>query len=351
MGTLDNRVAVVAGATRGAGRGIARALGEAGATVYCTGRSVRGAPSPYNRRETIEESAEMVTAAGGKGIAVRVDHTVESEISALFERIDRDHGRLDVLVNSIAGEDPMLGGWTSFWETDLTQGPAALRQSLFSHLLTAKHAAARMIEARSGLIVGVTESDFLFGGGNAVADLVKTGIKGMAVRLSEELRRHGVAAIAITPGFLRSESMLDRFGVTESNWRDGGKKDKHFLQSESPLFIGRAVAALAADPEILSRSGDLLSSWGVAREYGLTDADGSRPDWGAHFSAVVIPEMNWLRESVERHVQYLEKLSTRARGYLDAAPAPRPKRPARRKDSAAGLSQESPPATADRSPS
>ena len=220
---LTGCVAVVAGATRGAGRGIARALGEAGAAVYCTGRSVRGNPSPYKRPETIEETADLVTAAGGAGIAVRVDHTIEAEVRALFKRVQRERKRLDLLVSSIAGEDPLLGGWTTFWKTDLQNASAALTQSLVSHLITAKHAAPLMIKRKRGLIVEVTEGDMLFGAGNAVSGVVKSSLKAFAVAMSEELYKHGVAAIAITPGFLRSESMLQRFGVTEGNWRDGGR--------------------------------------------------------------------------------------------------------------------------------
>src|SRR5687768_7232522 len=198
---LAGRVAVVAGATRGAGRGIARALGEAGATVYCTGRSVIGNPSPYGRPETIDETAEMIIAAGGTAIPVRVDHAVESEVRDLFARIDREQGRVDVVANSIAGEDPMLGGWTSLWDTDLSRAADALRQCVVSHLFTAKHAAALMMRARRGLIVEVTEFDLLFGGGNVVHDLVKSSLKALAVRMAEELRPHNVAALAVTPGY------------------------------------------------------------------------------------------------------------------------------------------------------
>src|SRR5436853_6213571 len=154
---LTGQVAVVAGATRGAGRGIARAVGEAGAFVYCTGRSVAGLPSPYQRPETIEETAEMVVAAGGGAIAVRVDHTVESEVKALFERVGGERGRLDVLVNCIAGEDPMLHEWGSFWSTHLENGEAIFRQCVLSHMITAKHAAPLMVRAKRGLIVEVTE--------------------------------------------------------------------------------------------------------------------------------------------------------------------------------------------------
>jgi NAD(P)-dependent dehydrogenase (short-subunit alcohol dehydrogenase family) len=316
---LEGQVAVVAGATRGAGRGIARALGEVGATVYCTGRSVRGNPSPYGRPETIEETAEMVTAAGGEGIPVRVDHTVEAEVRALFERVEREQGRLDVLVNDVAGQDMRMAGWDSFWKTDLTNAAPVLENAILSHVITAKYAAPLMIAKRRGLIVEVTEMDLLFCGGNVLAQLVKFSLKGLAVMMAEELRKHRVAAIAITPGYLRSEFMLEHFGLTEENWRDGGEKDPNFLESESPLFVGRAVAALAADPKgARARSGDITSSWGIAREYGLTDYDGRRPDWGRHFAENVIPSMKWMKDAMERHVAWLERLSARGREYLGA---------------------------------
>ena len=311
---LMDQVAVVAGATRGAGRGIARALGEAGATVYCTGRSVRGNPSPYKRPETIEETADMVTAAGGTGIAVRVDHTIEAEVRALFQRVQRERKRLDVLVSSIAGEDPLLGGWTTFWKTDLQNATVALTQSLLSHLMTAKHAAPLMIKQKRGLIVEVTEGDMLFGAGNAVSGVVKSSLKAFAVAMAGELHQHGVAAIAITPGFLRSESMLQHFDVTEENWRDGGRKDKHFLESETPMFLGRAVAALAADPNVMARSGDILSSWEVARDYGICDVDGRRPDWGTYF-AQILPEIGFV-EPVKRYAAFLDRMKGRADRYL-----------------------------------
>jgi NAD(P)-dependent dehydrogenase (short-subunit alcohol dehydrogenase family) len=223
---------VVAGATRGAGRGIARALGEAGAIVYCTGRSVRGQPSPYGRPETISETAEIISQAGGVAIPVRVDHTIESEVEALFARIDRDHGRVDVLVNCIAGEDPALAQFASFWTADLSRGDFALRQTILSHIITAKHAAQRMIRARHGIVVEVTESDLLMAGSNPLAQTAKLAHKSLALNLAAELRPYDVTALAVTPGFLRSESMLEHFGVTEANWRDGGRKDPNFLHSE-----------------------------------------------------------------------------------------------------------------------
>lgn len=310
-------VAVVAGATRGAGRGIARALGEAGAVVYCTGRSVRGSPSPYNLPETIEETAEQVTALGGTGIAVQVDHTDEAAVQALFERVASEHGRLDVLADSVAGEDPILQSWTSIWNTDLANAMAGLRQGLLSRVITAKHATALMRKKKRGLIVEVTEADFPFYGGNVIHDIVKTGIKGLAFRLAEELRTSKVAAVSMTPGFLRSESMLRYFGVREDNWQDGGKKDPHFLHSESPLLIGRAIVALAKDPDVMLWSGHLTSSWEVAREYGLTDADGTSRDWGQHWKDVVMDEMPAMKAGTIRQIEWLERVSGRLRWYAE----------------------------------
>ena len=329
---LKGQVAVVAGATRGAGRGIARALGEAGATVYCTGRSVRGNLSPYGRPETIDETAEMIVALGGIAISLRADHTVESEVQSLFARVGREQGRLDILVNSIAGEDPLMGQWGSFWQADLTHADAIFRQSLISHIITAKHAAPIMIREQRGLIVEVTESDILGGGGNPMAQLVKLGLKAMALNMAAELRSHGVAAVAITPGFLRSESMLEGMGVTEENWRDAGKKDKNFLESESPLFVGRAVAALAQDPNVLNRSGQLLSSWELGRKYKFTDYDGRRPDWGRlaiDFSTLPGPFVDLFRTGSLLQLEWLDAVAKRTRQFL----AKIPKTPGRRESS------------------
>ena len=321
---LKGRIAVVAGATRGAGRGIARALGEAGATVYCTGRSVRGNPSPYGRPETIDQTAEMIQAAGGDAIAVRVDHTVESEVEQLFARIDREHHRLDILVNSIAGEEPMMRQFVSFWKTNLKDGEAVFRQALLSHIITAKHAALTMIRQRSGLIVEVTENDIAMAGGNPLSQSVKLALKGLALSMAAELRPHNVAAVAITPGFLRSESILEHFGVTEANWRDHGKKDKNFLESESPLFVGRAVAALAADDRILERTGQPFSSWELGREYGFTDVDGRRPDWGAvdiDFSRLPPSLLEYMRNGAEIQLKWLDNVAKRTNRFLKQLPA------------------------------
>jgi NAD(P)-dependent dehydrogenase (short-subunit alcohol dehydrogenase family) len=322
---LEGCVAVVAGATRGAGRGVARGLGEAGATVYCTGRSVKGHPSPYKRPETIDETAEMIASAGGTAVAVRVDHTVESEVEALFERVDTDHGRLDILINSIAGEDPRgtMAQWCSFWKTKLDAAELTFKQSLLSHIITAKHAAPHMIRRKRGLIVEVTENDGFGAGGNPVTQTVKLALKGLALGMAAELRPHGVAAVSVTPGFLRSETMLERFGVTEANWRDGGKKDRNFLESETPLFLGRGVAALAADPRLLDQSGQLFSSWELARRYELTDADGRRPDWGAaeiDFSAHPKSLLEMFRTGSEMQIQWLRRTSENGERLLRQLP-------------------------------
>ena len=318
MRSLEGKIAVVAGATRGTGRGIARALGEAGMIVYCTGRSVRGAPSPYARPETIEETAELVTAAGGEGIAVRVDHAVEDEVRALFEQVERERGRLDVLVTCIAGEDKSLGAWDGFLDLDVSRAPEAMQQVVVSHLFTARHAAPLMVKTKRGLIVEVTGGDLIIGGagGNLLTELVKSAQKALAFLLSEEFRAKKIAVLAVTPGFLRSEAMLEHFGVTEETWRDAGKQDPHFLQSETPLFIGRGIAALAADPKVMARTGDIVGSWDLARHYGVTDADGSRPDWGSHAREVVVPAMTWYREGIERYAAFLERHLARARDAL-----------------------------------
>jgi len=344
---LARQVALVAGATRGAGRGIARALGEAGALVYCTGRSVRGNPSPYKRPETIEETAEMIEAGGGTAVALRVDHSVESEVEALVERIDHEHGRLDVLVNSIAGEDPMMSQYGAFWKVDVTNADAIFRQAIVSHVITAKHVAPLMIRRRRGLIVEVTENDALGAGGNPLSQTVKLGLKSLALNMAAELRTHGVAAVAITPGYLRSESMLEGYGVTEDNWREAAKKDSNFLESESPLFVGRAVAALAQDPDVLERTGQLLSSWSLARAYGFTDYDGRRPDWGSlplDFSMFPASFLGMYRTGLELQLVWLTALAAHTSRWLarlpaSAAPGRRPS--TRRKKTSAAQDERS----------
>ena len=320
---LTGRIALVAGATRGAGRGIARALGEAGATVYCTGRSTKAKPSPYKRPETIEETAAVIKAAGGTAIALRVDHTVESRVKALFGRILREHGRIDVVVNSIAGEDPLMRQFGSFWQADLKKADAIFRQALTSHIITAKHAALAMMPGKRGLIVEVTENDVLGGGGNPMSQVVKSALKLLPLFWAAELAPHGVAVVAITPGFLRSESMLQHKGVTEDNWRDAGKKDPNFLESESPLFVGRAVAALAADANVINRTGMLFSSWELARDYNFTDYDGRRPDWGRHaidFSMFPAAFIDYFRTGTDLQIKWLTTLLPRAKQFRAKIP-------------------------------
>ena len=284
MGPLAGQVAVVAGGTRGAGRGIAVELGAAGATVYVTGRSTRHARSAMNRPETIEETAELITAAGGSGVALRVDHSRSEEVAALADRVRRDHGRLDVLVNDVWGGDPLTEWGTPFWRLDLAKVQRLWEQAVVTHLLTSQHLVPLMLTRHRGLVVEVTDGTGEDYRGSLGYDLVKTAVNRLAFAMAEELRPHGVTALAVTPGFLRSEAMLELFGVTEANWRDGARRDPHFAASETPHFVGRAVAALAADPEIAARAGLVHTSWDLGEEYGLTDVDGRRPHWGRHIA-------------------------------------------------------------------
>ena len=281
---LQGKVAVVAGATRGAGRGIAVKLGEAGAVVYVTGRSVRGMPSSMNRPETIEETAELVDAAGGRGIAVRTDHTIEADVRALFEQVKREQdGRLDILVNDVWGGDPLSEWEAPFWEHSLANGLLLQRQAVHSHLITSYYAAPLMIARGSGLIVEITDGVGYHYRGNLYYSLAKISAIHLAEAMAADLNRHGITALAVTPGFLRSESMLDHFGVTEDNWRDATRIDSHFIASETPAYIGAAIAALAGDPNVAAKTGQSLSTWGLSEEYDFTDADGTRPHWGNYF--------------------------------------------------------------------
>ena len=321
---LSGRVALVAGATRGAGRGIARALGEAGATVYCTGRSVKGKPSPYRRPETIDETAALIPAAGGTAIALRVDHTNEKGVKALFRRILRAHKRIDIVVDSVAGEDPVLKQHGFLWQADLKHADTMFRQGLISRIITAKHAALAMMPAKRGLIVEVTENDILGGGANPMAHAVKSAQKVLPIQWATELAAHGITVVAITPGFLRSETTLQYFGVTEDSWREAGTKDSNFLASETPLFVGRAIAALAADPKVRDRTGLLLSSWELSREYGFTDYDGRRPDWGRHTIDFSVLPPEWIelfRTGTDLEIQWLTTLAARARKFKAKIPS------------------------------
>ena len=292
--------------------------------VYCTGRSVKGKPSPYKRPETIDETAALIKAAGGAARALRVDHTDEKQVIALFRRITRAHKRIDIVVDSVAGEEPLMRKYGSIWQTDLENADTIFRQGLTSRILTAKHAALAMMRAKRGLIVEITEADIIGGGGNPMAQAIKMAQKVLPLFWAAELAPHRVAVVALTPGFLRSESVLDHFGVSEANWREAGQKDSNFLESESPLFVGRAVAALAADPRVHDRTGMLLSSWEVARSYGFTDYDGRRPDWGRHaidFSVLPPAWIDWFRTASDLQVQWLTTLAARTREFRAKIPS------------------------------
>ncbi|WP_026735363.1 SDR family oxidoreductase [Fischerella sp. PCC 9605] len=300
MPSLKGKVAVVAGATRGAGRGIACMLGEAGATVYCTGRSTRAmrshgrkSDSPFDlehRPETIEQTAELVDRYGGVGISVRVDHTVEEQVKVLFAQVTAEQGRLDILVNDVWGGDELTEWGKPFWKLSLSQGWLMQERAVRSHIITSRYAVPLMIERRQGLIVEITDGDNDRYRGNLFYDLAKLSVIRLAYAMAEELRSHNVTALAVTPGFLRSEAMLEHFGVTESNWQDGAKRDPHFIASETPFYIGRAIAALSADSNIMQKSGRVFSSWDLAQEYGFTDIDGRQPNWGKYFAENVAIE-------------------------------------------------------------
>jgi len=279
--TLAGRVALVAGATRGAGRGIAVQLGAAGATVYVTGRSTRSEPSEMKRPETIEETAELVTAAGGRGIAVQVDHLVPEQVEALVARIGQEQGRLHILVNDIWGATLMEWNKT-VWESSLDYGLRTLRLAIDTHAITSHFAIPLLIESPGGLVVEVTDGTNEYNAVNYRVsffyDLAKAAVLRMAFALGHELKPHGATAVAVTPGWLRSEAMLDAYHVTESTWREATKVQPHFAISETPAFVGRAVAALAQDPAVSRWNGQSLSSGQLAQVYGFTDVDGSQPD-------------------------------------------------------------------------
>jgi NAD(P)-dependent dehydrogenase (short-subunit alcohol dehydrogenase family) len=280
--TLQGKIALVAGATRGAGRGIAVELGAAGATVYVTGRTTRTQQSEYARPETIEETAELVSAAGGKGIAVQVDHLVPDEVHKLVGRIRAEQGRLDVLVNDIWGGEKLFEWDKPVWDHDLQNGLRMLRLGIDTHLITAHHALPLMIERPGGLLIEVTDGTAEYNAEHyrlsPFYDLAKVAVNRMGWAHAKDLAPHGATSVSLTPGWLRSEMMLEAFGVTEENWRDATAKVPHFVISETPRFVGRAVAALAADPDRARWNGQSLSSGGLAQVYGFTDLDGSRPD-------------------------------------------------------------------------
>jgi NAD(P)-dependent dehydrogenase (short-subunit alcohol dehydrogenase family) len=295
-------VAVVAGATRGAGRGIAAALGEAGATVVCTGRSSRSAGaggaahrSDYDRVETIEETAELVTQLGGVGHAVVVDHLEPEQVKRLAERLRNDHGHIDLLVNDIWGAEVLKGGpaeWnTPIWEHDLAKGLRILRLGVETHLVTSHHLLPLLVDEPGGLLVEVTDGTADYNASryrlSVFYDLAKAAVNRLAFSQGHELQSHGSTAVAITPGWLRSEMMLDNFGISEENWRDAlgpSSGDGHtsapadFALSESPRYVGRAIVALACDPDRSRWNQRSVNSGQLASEYGFTDVDGSQPD-------------------------------------------------------------------------
>jgi NAD(P)-dependent dehydrogenase (short-subunit alcohol dehydrogenase family) len=300
--SLQGRVAVVAGATRGAGRGIAAALGEAGATVICTGRTsrLRKIPSDYHRAETIEETADLVTTLGGMGVAVPVDHLVPDEVEALADRIRKDYGRIDILVNDIWGGELLKGGpseWnTPIWQLDLEKGLRILRLAIDTHLITSHHLLPLLITNPGGLVVEMTDGTTDYNASHyrisVFYDLAKVAVNRLAFSQGHELADHGGTAVALTPGWLRSEMMLENFGVSEDNWRDAldparaGKgrpvAPPGFASSESPRYVGRAVVAIASDPDRARWNQKSVSSGQLAHEYGFTDIDGTQPDAWAH---------------------------------------------------------------------
>ncbi|MDX3537456.1 SDR family oxidoreductase [Streptomyces sp. MB09-01] len=292
--TLEGRVALVAGATRGAGRGIAVQLGAQGATVYVSGRSTAGRRSEYDRPETIEETAELVTAAGGKGIAVVADHLVPAEVESLVRRIDTEQGRLDVLVNDVWGGERLFEWDSTVWEHDLDNGLRLMRLAVETHAVTSHFALPLMLREPGGLVVEMTDGTAEYNASryrvSFFYDIAKSSVLRMAFALGHELGPRGVTAVALTPGWLRSEMMLDNFGVTEENWRDALAQVPHFAISETPSYVGRAVAALAADPEVARWNGQSLSSGQLARVYGFTDLDGSRPDAWRYMVEVQDPD-------------------------------------------------------------
>jgi NAD(P)-dependent dehydrogenase (short-subunit alcohol dehydrogenase family) len=279
---LEGKVALVAGATRGAGRGIAVELGAAGATVYCTGRTTRTQTSELGRSETIEETADLVRQAGGEGIAVQVDHLDRPQVQAMVARVERERGRLDILVNDVWGADFLIEWNTPVWKHSLENGLRMLRLAIDTHIITTHYALPLLIRNPGGLVVEMTDGTTEYNNENyrvsLFYDLAKTSVIRIAWALAEELRPHRCIALALSPGWLRSEQMLDNYGVSEVNWRDATVKQPHFIISETPRYVGRAVAHLAGDAEVERWRGQSLSSGQLAKVYGFTDVDGSQPD-------------------------------------------------------------------------
>jgi NAD(P)-dependent dehydrogenase (short-subunit alcohol dehydrogenase family) len=329
--SLDGQVALVAGATRAAGRGIALELAAAGAKVYCTGRSTQGRPATPGRTETIDETADMIADAGGAAVAVRVDHMMEVEVEALAALVRSQEGRLDILVNDIWGGDGLIDWGAKFWAVDIAKARRVLDQALFSHLITSRHLAPLMVEAKRGLIVEVTDGEMSGYRGQLLYDLVKSSVNRLAYDMAWDLVGTGVTALAVTPGFLRSEAMLDRFSLTEANWREAVKDPKFahpdFAFSESPRFVGRAIAALAADPDVAAKAGTVLFADDLADEYGFDDLDGSRPHFWRSMEAwleremasegKLDPRVRWVAESRYMNVHLTPARAGQARAYAE----------------------------------
>ena len=278
MSRLKAKVAVVTGGSRGASRGIAIELGKEGATVYVTGRSVRGSPSPMNRPETIEETAELVTSDGGIGIPVRVDHNEEEEVKKLFEQVKEEQGYLDILVNNVWGVDALLDWSVPFWKHSLSDGLFIQVQGVHTHIVASYYAVPLMRNRDSGLIVEITDGvgyDQQYG--NMYYDLAKVATKRLAERMAKDLRADRIAVIALAPGFMRTEAGLQKLGVTEENWRDAVIRNPRFGTSETPRFVGRAVVALSTDKNIMERTGQNVDTIQLAADYGFTDVDGTTP--------------------------------------------------------------------------
>jgi NAD(P)-dependent dehydrogenase (short-subunit alcohol dehydrogenase family) len=304
-GKLKGHVAVVAGATRGAGRGIARMLGAEGATVYCTGRSSRTQPNVSShvnagRPETIEETADMVTAEGGEGVPVRVDYTVEDQVVALFERVAREHGRLDILAIVMTGQP---ASWKNFLDETPTEGRVFVEGWIWPHIVTAWHGARLMAQQGTGLIVELVEQDDVGYHGAFYFDMMETLLKRLVFGLANDLGKAGLTAVAVAPGFMRTEAILDGYGVTEANWRSALDNPQAAAMgwggSESPSFVGRAVAALAADPNVGRKNGGIYTIRSLAEEYGFTDSDGVRPDYAVLDAAMEQAKRTFLAPMIE----------------------------------------------------
>ncbi|TKG73261.1 SDR family oxidoreductase [Prauserella endophytica] len=291
---LHGKVAMVTGATRGCGRAIAVELGRVGATVFVTGRTTRERKSAMGRTETIEETAELVDAAGGRGIPVRCDFGVVADVDALVERLYSEvDGRLDVLVDDVWGGDPYAEFGTAYWESDLDKALTMVRNGLETHLIALHRLLPLLVRTGGGLAIEVTDGDSdEYVGAGVPYYLVKSGVRAIGRALGAELAGHGCTGLTVTPGFLRSEAMLDHFGVTEDNWRDAIASDPHFAVSETPAYLARGVVALATDPKVQRFAGQTLASWTLMRAYGVTDVDGSRPDFGRWMADVVKPGLD-----------------------------------------------------------